>query len=484
MMAFAWHHHYHHQPHVNSLLRCHHISPLQVAVAGKKFKEAGRINDELKRLSDAREAASAELSEATSGVDAAEEEAHKLESELGTLRAAAGEKEKEADLQRVELLRDAVRALTITARQLGKPRRKAAVAPTIVEVDPITLKPIPPSSSASAASTTEDGDHGGLVIIDESDDALGIEIDPSTDQSFCQTASVELLTAERDLLQEELNTLAAKHGVSSDIGPLPALVSDGNAEGEAAAAEEHDTSAAADAAAAADEATATNAAAGAEADASSPSVAGTGEPQSDAGADNVDGDDAGAAAVEGNGGTDAGVSAADGGLLAMLSAAQAAVPVVSTGFGFLTGAGPSAAANDDALLLSGASDSAVSADAGEATPLDFALPTATDVDAITGSPIAVSNDIAIGDADDIATSPSAAGADAVVAAVEDDGAAAEKAAAEAAAAAAVEAAARAARINELASIAASVAGIRDGIKEKEGAIENAVASEDYDTAGG
>jgi hypothetical protein len=157
-----------------------------------------------------------ELSECTTGVDAAEEELGRSDSTISRLRGAATDKERQNDLARVELLKEAVRALTMQTKKLGAPRKRASVVPTIREVDEVTL------AEASVHAGDEDG---------ESDEALGIDAEAATGgQTAAQTAAVELLAAERDLLSEELTALAAKTGVSADIGPLPADVAQDAAE--------------------------------------------------------------------------------------------------------------------------------------------------------------------------------------------------------------------------------------------------------------
>ena len=182
------------------------------AVADKKFKEAGRINDELKRLSDQREEAVKELSTCTTGVDAAEAELSGAGATLAALRAAAASTERTSDLERCELLKGAVRALSVQVRDLSKSRRMAALTPTVSEIDAQTLAPLVSNAEAEAAE-------------DESLAAtLAIEINKDSGMSSTQHAAVELLAAERDLLTEELNLLCSRHGVSSDIGPLPAPV--------------------------------------------------------------------------------------------------------------------------------------------------------------------------------------------------------------------------------------------------------------------
>jgi len=182
------------------------------AVADKKFKEAGRINDELKRLSDQREEAVKELSTCTTGVDAAEAELSGAGATLAALRSAAASTERTSDLERCELLKGAVRALSVQVRDLSKSRRMAALTPTVSEIDAQTLAPLVSNAEAEAAE-------------DESLAAtLAIEINKDSGMSSTQHAAVELLAAERDLLTEELNLLCSRHGVSSDIGPLPAQV--------------------------------------------------------------------------------------------------------------------------------------------------------------------------------------------------------------------------------------------------------------------
>lgn len=182
------------------------------AVADKKFKEAGRINDELKRLSDQREEAVKELSTCTTGVDAAEAELSGAGATLAALRAAAASTERTSDLERCELLKGAVRALSVQVRDLSKSRRMAALTPTVSEIDAQTLAPLVSNAEAEAAE-------------DESLAAtLAIEINKDSGMSSTQHAAVELLAAERDLLTEELNLLCSRHGVSSDIGPLPSPV--------------------------------------------------------------------------------------------------------------------------------------------------------------------------------------------------------------------------------------------------------------------
>jgi len=182
------------------------------AVADKKFKEAGRINDELKRLSDQREEAVKELSTCTTGVDAAEAELAGAGATLEALRSAAASTERKSDLERCELLKEAVRALSVQVRDLSKPRRLATLTPTVSEIDAHTLAPISSNEDAEAAE-------------DEALAAtLAIEINKDSGMSSTQHAAVELLAAERDLLTEELNLLCSRHGVSSDIGPLPAPV--------------------------------------------------------------------------------------------------------------------------------------------------------------------------------------------------------------------------------------------------------------------
>jgi IgA-specific serine endopeptidase len=180
------------------------------AVADKKFKEAGRINDELKRLSDQREEAVKELSTCTTGVDAAEAELSGAGATLTALRSAALSTERTSDLERCELLKKAIRALSIQVRNLSKSRRKAILTPTVTEIDAQTLVPL---ASNSEAEVAEDEAQAST---------LAIEINKDTGMSSIQHAAVELLSAERDLLLEELNILCARHGVSSDIGQLPA----------------------------------------------------------------------------------------------------------------------------------------------------------------------------------------------------------------------------------------------------------------------
>ena len=180
------------------------------AVADKKFKEAGRINDELKRLSDQREEAVKELSTCTTGVDAAEAELSGAGANLNALRSAALSTERTSDLERCELLKKAIRALSIQVRDLSKSRRKAILTPTVTEIDAQTLVPLASNSEAEAAEDEAQAT------------TLAIEINKDTGMSSTQHAAVELLAAERDLLLEELNILCARHGVSADIGQLPA----------------------------------------------------------------------------------------------------------------------------------------------------------------------------------------------------------------------------------------------------------------------
>jgi hypothetical protein len=274
---------------------------------------------------------------------------------------------------------------------------------------------------------------------EDSDESLGVDIDSSSGQTSAQTAAVELVMAERDLLNEELTALASKLGVSADIGPLPA-VEDEKGEVETEAGEE---AAATSAPAAPQSAPASPAAAPASAEEEAP--AGVGESNSSFSAPAADAPDAVAPAPEASGATSLFASFLGGG--------AAAEPEAASSFATTTGGDDVGGASLFAGLLGGGAAAAIPSTDGTADGL-----------VASGFP-----SLGAGDEDSSAVAAvSASGEEEAEggAAPQDDPAAAE-----------------AARVSELAQIALGVANVYAAVQEKNSVIEEAVSHEDYDTAG-
>jgi hypothetical protein len=374
-----------------------------------------------------------ELSTCTTGVDAAEEELGRASSTLAALRKTAEDKEREVDLARVELLKAAVRALSVAARSIGQKRRAKAPVATIREVDPVSLTLLAPGEKAPDVSDGEE---------EPDDEALGIEVDGG--QSVAQTAAVELLTAERDLLTEELNVLAARTGTSADIGPLPPL--------DAEAADEDDADAAGTAG---DSTPSANAVPASSVSVAAPSSSSPPSPSDAAGAASTSASASASilssfATGSSSAGADAAAEDASAGPSSLLSSfgvesVGAGADVVSAG-GFDGGSS----------IFAGLGSSSASSEPAIPEVSGFGLPGFG-----IGTPGADTVNVEIGDADD----------------------AEEGAGAGMGAGAASGADAEAARLEELQTLARVVSNVYAAVQEKNGIIEEAVGREDFETAG-
>lgn len=190
----------------------------KAAVAERKFKEAGRLTSELKRLTDQREEADRELSTLLSAIDAAEADAAVQGSELDGRRAALAAHEKETELARMAVLRQAICALRRNLRRLGRAARSRAGSSSRAtfadDVDALGRKT---ASAAVAASAAVETPTGPDPEVDKyTDGFLGIDMD-SSGKTPAQTAALELLAGEKDVLMDELNQLCGKHGQDLDL---------------------------------------------------------------------------------------------------------------------------------------------------------------------------------------------------------------------------------------------------------------------------
>lgn len=185
----------------------------KAAVESKKFKEAQRVNEELKRLSDAREVTSRELTETARAIDEAEHEKAAAEAALASARADR-ESVRVSNAQRfIARLETAVRLASRLVSSLGSPPALPEIVATIGLVSPKSLQPAP-------VDETED------VLLDVSPTTLGIEVDfekaTGATRSLSTTAlcAVELLKSERDVFLEELVALAKANHISVDTQAL------------------------------------------------------------------------------------------------------------------------------------------------------------------------------------------------------------------------------------------------------------------------
>jgi hypothetical protein len=204
----------------------------KLAVGERKFKEAGRLTAELKRLGDQREEAARELSGCLSGVDDCEARVGEVTAEIEAARGRLAAHEREADAARMEGLRAALRAMRRAVRRIGRLTAKQA--------RPAVARPgaaASPAASPAAAAGAELASQAVLEAVPEADlvaglpsgaapapvsqpaDAeLGIEVEAGSGKTAAQAAALDLLQAERELMLEELNALAGKHGTDMDLG--------------------------------------------------------------------------------------------------------------------------------------------------------------------------------------------------------------------------------------------------------------------------
>lgn len=176
----------------------------RLAVNERKFKEAGRLTSELKRLADDRDVADKELSVVLSAIDECDAEVASREAELAAARESMAAFERTADLARIEALRAAIRAIRRQIRTLGRatPANRATAAHP--NTDPLTGSATP----AEAASFE-------LHVPGNSE--LGIDVE-SDGRTSGQAAALDLLACERDLLTDELSQVCSRWGHELDVG--------------------------------------------------------------------------------------------------------------------------------------------------------------------------------------------------------------------------------------------------------------------------
>lgn len=115
---------------------------------------------------------------------------------------------KETDLARMQLLTDAAKTVMLALRGVSKRLPVLPVTPLckVAQVDATSLEVLPEQDDTA----------------DPQDEELGVEIEPKSRQSAAQAAAVELLSAQRDALVEELKGIAGRHGVPVDLTLPPA----------------------------------------------------------------------------------------------------------------------------------------------------------------------------------------------------------------------------------------------------------------------
>ena len=182
----------------------------KVAVAERKFKEAGRLTAELKRLGDARDDAAKELSACLSEVDACDAAAAERQADIEAARSRLAAHEKAADFARMKSLREAVRAARRAIRAVG--RLAADDARRAVD-----------AAEVARTAVLEDVDltEVGVAAADgpqpPDDAALGIALEEGG-RTAAQAAALDVLLSERDFMLDELNQLCGKHGADLDLG--------------------------------------------------------------------------------------------------------------------------------------------------------------------------------------------------------------------------------------------------------------------------
>ena len=205
------------------------------AVAEKKFKEAGRLKEEGEKMVLAKDKATRELSDCTSGIDSCDHDSVALEEGVVGARAALAAAERRGDEARAAALDEAIRAAARFALSLGAPRPTPAIAATIALCDPVSLALLP-----GAEESAEDG------ASDLSNAELAIEgVETGAERarggghwlSSVQSAAVEMVVAERDVLVDEAQAVAGRLGRPFALAQLLAEVAEEAGQGAAAAAE-------------------------------------------------------------------------------------------------------------------------------------------------------------------------------------------------------------------------------------------------------
>jgi predicted nucleic acid-binding Zn-ribbon protein len=177
------------------------------AVAERKFKEAGRLTEEVKRLTTQREDAERELSSCLSGIDDSDRNLSDEQSQLELCRKRLSEHEHATDVARIETLREAIRTLRRHIRRVAKP------------------KPLPDRLSDSTSTTPHrpgpqlrlpEGVTPSPAVIPRDAD-LGVKLEAGG-RSYAQVSAKAFLESERDVVLDELNQLCMKHGMDLDLG--------------------------------------------------------------------------------------------------------------------------------------------------------------------------------------------------------------------------------------------------------------------------
>jgi hypothetical protein len=164
----------------------------KLAVGERKFKEAGRLTEEIKKCTTDREAAEKELSGTLVDVDSCEVEMTKAEEALGKAKEALNVASVGADIARAGDIKE----ILISLRAV------------ISKVDRFRLLPRSKSPSWSHPEVT----------------SIGLEGPDENGLSTSQYAAIEMLGCERDIYTEELQTLANSYPKGIISIDLPAHV--------------------------------------------------------------------------------------------------------------------------------------------------------------------------------------------------------------------------------------------------------------------
>jgi chromosome segregation ATPase len=198
------------------------------AVAEKKFKEAGRLKEEGEKMLVAREKASKELGDCTSGIDGCDHDAVALEEGVAAAKAALAAAERTGDAARAVALDEAIRSAARCALALSARRAPPAIAATIGLVDAASLAPLAPAAHA-AADASADASNAELCIEAPEEEGSSGRGGGGHWTSSVQVSARDMVEAERDVLVEEAVAVAGRLGRPFNLAALLAEVA---AEGE------------------------------------------------------------------------------------------------------------------------------------------------------------------------------------------------------------------------------------------------------------